>query len=158
MKKLKIAVSTAAVFIAVFVASGFLHLQGVCISEARVLPDEEKLNKMIEDIYNRSVVEVEIMKPGKSGKPRPYREAYQQVPYESVDEFLKQNPDCCEFGNYEKWGNLPSSSSTWFSKFMGVYAGEVDVIYNARYIDEDGNEQHTTAKTYRTIQNCGVVP
>lgn len=158
MKKLKIAFSIVAVLMVVFVASGFLHLQGVCISEARVLSDEEKLHRMIEDIYTRSTITVEIMKPDESGKPSPYFEAYKQVPYASVEEFLKQNPGCCKLGNYEKWGNIPNSSSTWFSQFMGVYAGEVDVTYNARYIDESGDQKQAPVRTIRRIQNCGVVP
>lgn len=158
MKKLRKILSAIAVLAAIILASGFLHLQGVCISEARVLSDEEKLRRIIENVNSREIISVDIKKPDESGTPRPYLEAYKQVPYASVDEFLKQNPDCCKFGNYEKLGNTPSSPSTWFSRFMGVYAGEAEINYTARYLDEHGAEKQTPYGGWRTIQNCGLVP
>jgi hypothetical protein len=53
------------------------------------LSDQEKIRIAVKAAYNRSYLSISNTKKEKGG-------VFKQVPYASVDEFLKRNPKCCK--------------------------------------------------------------
>lgn len=83
---------------------------------------------------------------------------YKYVPYDSVDAFLKDNPDCCHVVVHGKWPKFPSYGLDFkWDKALGVYAGHVHLKYKLYYMDEKNVKRFVNDKIEFTIQNCGII-
>ena len=136
-----LAVSAICAFVAKTAWDMGRQYEGVCLEKGRALTDEEKIRAVVKEL-NRITTRVV---DGKSRK---------KIPYESVDSFLKENPNCCkvEIQNYSYGGD-----SRGFDKAMGVYAGHVFVHYTLHYVDENGVARRRQDEFSGEIQNCGIV-
>ncbi|MFA7275358.1 MAG: hypothetical protein WC043_00985 [Pseudobdellovibrionaceae bacterium] len=123
---------------------------GVCLDLGRPLTDEEKIRAVIKEMNRSSTRSVEFV-------------THKRVPFASVDDFLKANPNCCSVetrDNISGWppqGDWAHKTNWWLSKATGVNAGYVTVNYVLHYIDEKGVVKQTPDKMIWRIQNCGVV-
>ena len=111
--------------------------EGVCLEKGRALTDEEKIRALVKEINKRPMVPIDFI-------------SYKSIPSASVDEFLKENTNCCKVEYY----NMESRS---LDKAIGAYAGHVTVNYTVRYLDENGVERQKLLTVTRTIENCGHV-
>ena len=126
--------------------------EGVCIELDRPLTDDEKIRAVIEMMNRAPMRGVKEPIPGSKGTgyyPR------KRIPFASVDDFLKENPNCCSVEIRDKHYNEEESWGP--SKASGAYAGHVTVNYTLHYLDENGIARTTPDTMVWTIQNCGVV-
>jgi hypothetical protein len=133
-----------------------LNYVGYCFEEERYLSREEviqiAINKVFESYYSPDVRRYEV-KDGKTILVQPNKN---HIYYESVDEFLKINPDCCEFDRYTVPGR-------WFSYLksglMGNNLTGVKIKFKIRYYDKNGgiSMYQYPNKVYVRLTNCGKV-
>lgn len=80
----------------IFIVYGSLNYSGFCFKEMRYLSDEEKIHKAIAANHtikgNANYWYSWGYIPSMPGKNDTYR---QIIPYEDVDAFLRENPNCC---------------------------------------------------------------
>lgn len=117
----------------IFVVFAVLNYSGFCFKELRYLSDDEKIQRVIAEI-NKGIFITgagTITNPaiGEVGAIR------EPIPYESVEVFLKENPDCCTLipknGNYADIGHPPT---LWQRIFGNVNYG-VRMKYKLKYLE-----------------------
>ena len=116
---------------------------GFCISEFRFLSDKEFFDAAIRDVF-MSIAVVETPTGGYATFiPK------EMVRYRSLDEFHRENPNCCKFVPHDRvW------ISAWYELF-GKAAKSVHVRYMVRYVNEFGGVSSTEAVAQRAVTNCG---
>lgn len=141
---------------------GALNYSGFCFRELRYLSNAEKKR-----------LAVELVSSGKfntntghyissvSGKPDRWEKT---LPYESVEEFLKENPDCCTLVPKERGYHDDFTPPTFWERLSGKY--NYGVLVKAQYkyitgpIDEKGKEGvgheiHRSGTGHFSFGNCG---
>jgi hypothetical protein len=73
------------------------------------------------------------------------------IHYESREEFLRVNPNCCALTNRIREGQRV----TFLSRLKGTNSTYVTVDYLVRFRDESGNVVSQPAGTARAVTNCG---
>lgn len=122
---------------------GCLNYSGVCISKGRTLTDKERIRISLDKIINTKSIYIE--------KEDSYNKYYTQIPYESVDQYLELNPDCCQITH---GGDL--ASPKFIDRITGYNANKVIVInYLVHYI-KDGIEKTQWIKSEGFQTNCGM--
>lgn len=132
------------VLISPFVLGG-LNYAGFCIPEGRFLSDEEKIRTAVGWVNGEHVY---IQNNGE-------RKAYKSIPYNDVDDFLRQNPECCQVltgkGRHPEDRPYPSI----FARMGGIYTGDVNINYVANYMDDEGHKQSIKYRRRISLSNCG---
>jgi hypothetical protein len=114
-----------------FVVYGSLNYSGFCFKELRYLTNEEQILRAITEVSvgrceGGALINAETRKVDLIRKP---------MPYESVDAFLKKNPDCCMLipknGIY---GDEYTPPSFW-DRVFGYYNHVVTVKYVQKYFE-----------------------
>lgn len=100
---------------------GMLNYGGMCIPKGRWLSDEEKIRKVVEVMVENS------------------------KPHQTVDEFLRNNPDCCSVGMHLSGDYFPPA---FMDKLLGNYEDKVEVKFVAN------NEKR---QSQFVIGNCGNI-
>ena len=147
-------------WLVLFLIYGALNYSGFCFKEMRYLSDEEKIR-------------IAVAKVNKMGGWRHLKELgwpsnrYKKIiPYESVDAFLQENPDCCTivpYAGFEHVTDEPVPPSFW-ERFFGIYNSAVRIQYTRRYIEGplDKNKKMGPGEKHEEfligdyhIDNCG---
>ncbi len=123
-----------------------LNYSGFCFAQMRYLSDEEKISSVFDyqnarrDLLNVVGVEKRI---------------YNYIKYESFDEYIKENPDCCKI-NSEKTHDVPVP---WFlDRIFGFNSGDfIFTDFKVRYVDEKGKQRTKEYRFENSVQNCGKV-
>jgi hypothetical protein len=144
----------------IFVVYGALNYSGFCFRELRYLSDDEKIQKVIAEVskgrfYAGAIINLATGKVGTIREP---------IPYESVEVFLKENPDCCTLipknGNY---ADIAPPPTLWQRIFGNVNYG-VRMKFKLKYletpVDRHGNkgighERETHIDGIFSSGNCG---
>jgi hypothetical protein len=83
-----------------------------------------------------------------------YNENNKYIRYNSFEEFIAENPDCCHVnpgGPYE-----PSPTPLLSRILFGYDSGDVVVInFKVRYLDEKGNRGSEEVQFENQVSNCG---
>ncbi len=119
-----------------------VNLTGYCIAEKRFLSDDEKIGRAIMQIERRS-----NFSHYENGRIN----IWPRIKYESVNDFLAKNPNCCRL-------NPDEPRETGYSFGNAIYGSAHDIIvleYKARYMDENGNEQSVQVREDNVVGNCG---
>ncbi|MBC1235979.1 hypothetical protein [Nostoc sp. 2RC] len=115
-----------------------LNYSGFCFAKMRYLSDEERF-RMVFDYQN------ERTDLGRS--------SYNYIKYESFDEYIKENPDCCSIN---PGGPYEIRQASFLNRIFGYDAPDVIVIkFKVRYLDETGNKRAFETHFENTLQNCG---
>lgn len=129
-----------------------LNYTGYCFKQGRYLSDEEKIDTAINYILGTyppaiDYYEKQGNKVVKVGRTRPRTPLY----YESKDEFIALNTNCCELTMIarENYGIRLSS------RLFGTVSTFVHVSYLVRYFDKDGSLRKRKIESYVPISNCG---
>ncbi len=134
-------------FIPQFIVGG-LNYSGMCIAQGRWLSGEEKIKLAISEIVFRGS-NINYL-PDKDWEKF---SSYDELKFASVDEFIKNNHDCCKT---LRGTNHPALYEPFFGKITGHYNDTVEVKYTANFIDKNKNiirvKDH---KEYPVIRNCG---
>ena len=130
---------------ALFSVLGALNYSGFCLSEKHFLSDEEKTKLVFEYINNRDTIPVRTA----DNKQKNFK----QIKYKNFENFLKENPNCCQVGmDFSSEVGPP----TFWKKFFGEYADIVKVQFKAKYVDEHGASRSTIKDWDYVMTNCGV--
>jgi hypothetical protein len=146
--------------------SAGLHKVGVCISEGRILSDDEKIESAFSDIYrsvtSRESIAVHI-------NTREDKSFPQYNPYSDAKDYMSHHPHCCEIvrRNYsttyqskdsssvsgDDFKYVPSSFWEWvygFNRYL------VRAAYHTFYIDNNNNIRETVRAEFGAVNNCGA--
>lgn len=135
-----------------------LQYGGICPELGRALTDDEKIRAVIKRMTGPVTGVVRMATFDEKTLMRKQDTGYLRsisIPYESVDAFLKENPNCCSVEVQDMHYNGEESWDS--SKAVGAYAGHVTVNYMLNYIDENGRKKKKPDRLVYTIQTCGVV-
>lgn len=116
----------------------FLNLTGFCWQKFKYLSYREK----VEAIYT----------PGnKPGFVEVNGKEYKKIPYNSYEEFIKENPNCCEI-NFSD----PSEQAypEFFNSLTGYHFERVRLSYKIFY-EKDGVKQFLTSSGDIGLKSCG---
>ena len=178
MKRHKILTGLLALLL-IPVTLGGLNYSGMCIPEGRWLSDEEKIRVAASAVANNgpnfNLLNDNMMniKPEGWDKFRNYESeysdykdpkiwqhnedgSYTRIGTVDVDEFTKENPNCCKAVG--RSNGHPMASPTFWTKIIGAYNDIVEVRYTAKFLDKQDNIVEFKDYTeYPIIKNCGYV-
>lgn len=140
MKKLLGCSTFLGVSFALFLIYAGLNYSGFCFAKMRYLSDEDKFKKYFFEIVQRDTI---LINEGQN---------YKRIKYESFEEFMESNPDCCAM--------VPSpgayKTANFWPRITGFHSGEVTVMnYTIYYLDENGEQRSLESKMKVIQQNCG---
>ncbi|MDJ0615784.1 MAG: hypothetical protein QNJ63_03385 [Calothrix sp. MO_192.B10] len=108
----------------------------------RYLSDEEKIRSVFDYQNARSELPINF-------------KYYEHIKYESFDEYIKENPDCCKI-NPPRGSDLPPPRFS--DRIFGYHSGELIVInFKVRYIDDSGKRRIKEIRIDRSLHNCGKI-
>jgi hypothetical protein len=110
----------------------FLNFTGFCYSQGRYLSDQE----LVEIAIKRNV-------PSLSGT----RESTGNNMYTSLEDFYRQNPDCCELA---KWGHHFTNNIA--VRFFGFYVAVAEIWYRV-----SSGEKYNYYDSYVLMNACGKI-
>ncbi len=146
-------------WLVLFFIYGALNYSGFCFKEMRYLSDEEKIRI--------AVAKVNKMGGGHYSKPQEgFFKYIKVVPYESIDAFFHENPDCCTIVPYAGFEHVTGVAwpPTFWERFFGIYNSAVRIQYTRRYIEGplDKNKKMGPGEKHEEfligdyhIDNCG---
>lgn len=145
-------IGTAAAFFGELVVSGVLNYTGRCSVTGRYLTDEEKIAIAVDDVYRSYPPVVDLFeKNGPEyilvGRDLPEK----VVKYESVDDFLAKNKNCCAVSDVGRKGYEASLEY----RLIGSLSDFVRVTYDVKYEDSDGDVVVYKEEVFVAISNCG---
>lgn len=126
---------------------------GYCSKNGRYITDEEILEHAIEyfinrDVFSRKRFESRVAngesQDGPNGDPRMYR---------SVEEFLQENPKCCQIVERGEDGYSVGLIHRYAHGYTAIVRGQ----YASRYIDDVGELRSDPVDRYVIVSNCGDV-
>ncbi len=131
-------------FLGIPLAIGYfgLNYSGFCFAQMRYLSDEEKIRSVFDYQNARSELPINF-------------KYYEHIKYESFDEYIKENPDCCKI-NSKRGHDVPVP---WFlDRIFGFNSGDfIFIDFKMRYVDEKGKQRIKTLNFENAVQNCGKV-
>jgi len=81
------------------------------------------------------------------------------IPYSSKEEFLRENPDCCQLTwrgsegySFPVWD---TGTFTGDGRVSGVGNGMFEFKYKVRYLDQQGTRKEIERTSYIRVNNCG---
>lgn len=111
----------------------------------RYLSDEEKIRAVFNVQNNRTDLLTYVV---------PLGPKYEYIEYESFEEYLAENPNCCRInpgGPYEA-----APSSFWDRIIFGYDSGDMVVVdFKVRYLDKSGNRGFKEVRFDNQLSNCG---
>lgn len=125
-----------------------LNYNGFCIPEFRTLSDDEYVRIAAKEWVK--FIDRKLVDSNGDGKPDGYR--LKEATDERVDQFLAENPDCCEIlGGFGGDSFRPPSN---LQRFMGKAAVAVKIQSMGR---RHGDTDESELTAYRIVSNCGEI-
>lgn len=123
-----------------------LNYSGFCFAKMRYISTEEKIRWFFNDLNNaRNLL---IITPDKDFKDVEF------IKHESFDEYIKKNPNCCQF--YASGGSPELPPPTFLQRIFGYHTGTfVRIFFEVRYFDDSGKRKSQIIKAERALRNCG---
>jgi len=125
-----------------------LTYSGYCLSERRYVPDKEKIDTAMVWIFqHQKRLQFKQTADGKA-------EAWylNLIPYESIDEFRRANPNCCSIG--ARPGD-DYTEPTFVRRLFGLVSEIIVIDYLERYIDDQGNQRTQRVTRQVSVDVCG---
>jgi hypothetical protein len=135
-----------AAFACLGIVASLLSNIGVCISEGKVLSDQDYFKGAINSVIHDPVDGVIEDFPGASISKLVHSQRYS-----SPEEFLHENPNCCKFVPANSGDGGPGISI--LDRLRGV--STVQVSYAKRYTDESGAAKSTGVMAKVAVRSCG---
>ncbi len=126
-----------------------LNLSGFCYSKHRWLSADEMIRAALFNANARGELTITTGDPSKSAPG-----LYARVPYDSIDEILAHNPDCCQLGPRD-FGDGLWNPYTFLGQLLGFGGDVVSLEFTDRFYDADGSVNTTTTRLLYAISNCG---
>ena len=123
-----------------------LNYSGFCFAKMRYLSNEERIRLAFNSLNSANRLRVKI--PGQGYEDREF------IKYESFDEYIAENPDCCAVSPPRGSPELPPPSE--LGRMFGYHSGEyVRIYYKVRYLDDNGRQTSQVIKVDQPQRNCG---
>ncbi|MBD2611868.1 MAG: hypothetical protein RMY62_020225 [Nostoc sp. ZfuVER08] len=143
-------------FLAIFLLIGFpltilsiyfsFNYSGFCFAKMRYFSDYDKI-KLAFDSLN-SAEQLRIKFAGKM-------QYHEFIKYESFDEYIKENPDCCAINPP---GGVEAPPDSFLTRILGLHSGKyVQINFKVRYLDERGLQTSQEITSDFALENCGKV-
>jgi hypothetical protein len=137
--------------LSIFSYIGAKNYSGFCFAQNRHLTDEEKFRIVFNDINSRLNTTIVV------GVGQNYaRKTVQRIPYNSFEEYKKENMNCCKTGR-----RIPSEipKEEFDERIFGLDSGvTVTLDFKTKYFDKDSNYYGVIGYThYYILTNCGKV-
>lgn len=143
--RLKSCLLRGAMLLAVLFIIPSLNYSGFCWSKMRYLSDEEKFRMIFDRLSKRDTLPIETEDRG--------TQYYEQIKYESFEDYMEKNPDCCAI---DPGGPYDLPPDKFIDRITGLNNGEVIVMnYIVRYFDENGEVKSQKRELVTVLQNCG---
>jgi hypothetical protein len=134
-----------AVPLTIIVGCASLNYSGFCFDKNRYLSDEEIFRMQFDSLSKQKTVPIKTKDKG--------TQRYEQVKYESFEQFMEMNPNCCAI---DPGGPYEVGHSYFFDRITGYDSGRVLVsTFALRYLDENGEQKSQEITTEYVLQNCG---
>lgn len=134
-----------------------MNYTGYCFEQQRYLTDQEKINVVIDHILGRYPPILKIHEKINDDQWG-IRLLENPIFYNSKEEFLEVNKDCCKVVDYIKWDTgHPGDKVPFFSRLSGRISSYIYARYQTRYRNSEGNFQKKDSKEYYAISNCGRI-
>jgi hypothetical protein len=119
---------------------------GFCLFQFRFLSEQEFFDSAISDV----LTSIAVIETPTGGYAR-IRPEEPRVPYGSLAEFHRLNPNCCKIVPHD-----PVWVSLWH-RLTGLAAKSVHVRYGVRYVNQYGSVSSMEAVGQRALSCCGHV-
>ena len=126
---------------------------------------EERLDIAIDHyLCNQIPIDYRVIEEAEQiGSSGDAREWFTLIPYDSKDEFLRENPDCCKLTPYSAQQNIFGydllifeEPSTGNERASGMGDGMFVFKHKVRYMSQGGiRKKIETTKPYIMVNNCG---
>ncbi|NER05846.1 MAG: hypothetical protein F6K17_26260 [Okeania sp. SIO3C4] len=129
------------VLFALFLLYAGLNYSGFCFAQMRYLSDEERFRKIFFDRINRGGT---FVSEG---------QGYEKVKYESFEQYMESNSDCCAIVPYHRAYN----GFTFLERITGYGSGELTVMSFTVYSLDKNGERISPQELKLKIgqKNCG---
>ena len=132
-----------------------MNYRGYCINESRYLSRDEIIRSAVHSvlqIYPPVIGFTKVItKDGKELKVGVRERPENHIKYDSIDQFMRLNKDCCQIVEA-----TPDGYERSFGKrISGDHLAIVLIKYDVFYIDYEGDERAVEVSTGRSITNCG---
>lgn len=124
----------AALFFGVVGVVVYLNFSGFCYSKGQYLSDEDLIHAAVQDVLNRQS-----------------RDDASHIRYDSVEQFIRQNPACCIVRRSDRGGLENVLEGRW-ARLFGLYVLVVDIWYQAKPVGPSNYYELSIAMT-----SCGNV-
>lgn len=136
---------------------GSMNYSGYCFEQSKYLSNEERIRSVIEELLEDYPPITQYSEtgigPGGVTTSLFRKMPANPIPYSGVDEFLKENPACCELRPYGTEGYAPSA----WERFTGGTSGFVFFEYSVKFIDRYGAHRSEKINESMPVSNCGRV-
>jgi hypothetical protein len=129
------------------IAASFGSNMGVCISEGRLLRDEDYFNSAVNVVIHDPVDGAVEYVPGASISKLVHSQRYS-----GVNEFLGEFPECCKFVAANSGDGGPEIG-IW-DRIRGVRT--VELSYRKRYAADDGAQKSARVTAKVAVTSCGI--
>ncbi len=133
------------VSLAILFTYAVLNYSGFCFAKMRYLSDEEKFRILFEAFNSRKTVPIKTKDKGTQN--------YEQIKYESFEQFMEMNPNCCAI---DPGGPYDLAPPEVWDRVTGYDSAQVIVMTSTvHYLDENGERKSQEMTTETILQNCG---
>ncbi len=130
----------------VFFAYFGFNYSGFCFAKMGYLTDKEKIKLAFNSLNSAEELRIQIADK---------MQYHKFIKYESFDEYIKENPDCCGV-NPSGGSDLPPPE--YLERIFGYHSGKyVRINFKVRYLDETGLQKSQKIRADIPLQNCGKV-
>lgn len=137
--------------LSVLIYIGAKNYSGFCFAQNRYFTDEEKFRIVFNDINSKLNTTI-LVSEGQNY----VRKSVQRIPYNSFEEYKKENTNCCKTST-----RIPSEipKEELDERIFGLDSGvTVALDYKTKYFDKDSNYYGAIDYThYYILTNCGKV-
>lgn len=121
-----------------------LNYSGFCFAKMRYLTDEEKIKLAFNSLNSAEKLRIQIEGEMQDRK---------FIKYESFDEYIKENPDCCAVNPP---GGVEALPDSFLTRILGLHSGDgIRIKFKVRYLDESGLQKSQEINSGIALQNCG---
>lgn len=135
-------------FVISLAVAGSLNYSGFCVSKAQHLSDQDLITSAVDRINHNEYINLRDDAGVYYGA--------KAILYADSADFLSQNPNCCNI-TVGLRGGEDTPPPTVLSRMLGLYRGDVNITYKARYFNHLGSQEQIIIKTRIPMTNCGLV-
>lgn len=130
-----------------------MNYSGYCFEKNRYLTFDDKIEHIFKSINGRKTIYLSVDNK---------LTEFENLPYASFEEYLKENPDCCSLipvnNRISPVYELSLAPPDFIERITGNHSGEVITVkFRHNYFDRGGQLTFMNLKHTRVLTNCGNI-